>query len=123
LAGRASVSHFIPSVWDKLSLRHWFYDDFLRPLNPSLPPLSQKHFTKLLIASSPLYSSIVDETGRPIDYDSTWEKYTQYKRMVPTCGVALINVKESKVSYLTKTGADEIDITCTTLWRESMELA
>jgi mRNA-decapping enzyme subunit 2 len=60
--------------------------------------LSQKHFTKVIIASSPLYANLVDEDGQPVNYEATWDRYTKYKRMVPTCGVILINAKESKVS-------------------------
>jgi mRNA-decapping enzyme subunit 2 len=60
--------------------------------------LSQKHFTKVIISSSPLYANLVDEDGEPIDYDKTWDRYTKYKRMVPTCGVILVNAQQTKVS-------------------------
>lgn len=42
-------------AYTKLTLRHWFYEDYLRPLNPHLPSLSQRQFSQLLIASSPIY--------------------------------------------------------------------
>lgn len=75
-----------------LTQRHWFYEDYLRPLNPLLPQLSQRSFTHLIIASSPLYSDLSAE-----DYDAVWEEYCRYKRMVPCCGGILINSEGDKV--------------------------
>ncbi|ORX34807.1 hypothetical protein BD324DRAFT_604335 [Kockovaella imperatae] len=71
---------------------HWFYEDYLRPLNPLLPSLSQRNFTHLIIASSPLYTHLSDE-----EYDQVWEEYCNYKRMVPCCGGILINDAADKV--------------------------
>lgn len=70
---------------------HWFYEDYLRPLNPLLPSLSQRQFTHLLIASSPLYAQ------SDIDYDAVWEEYWAYKRMVPVCGAIMVNFQGDKV--------------------------
>jgi mRNA-decapping enzyme subunit 2 len=89
-----------------ISNSHWFYEDYLRPLNPTLPSYNQRNFTHLLIASSPLYSSIGD-----IDYDSIWDDYCSYKRMVPCCGGILINREGDKVDlciYLNTARADDI---------------
>ncbi|WVW81843.1 hypothetical protein I302_103841 [Kwoniella bestiolae CBS 10118] len=68
---------------------HWFYEDYLRPLNPLLPSLSQRNFTRIIIESSPLYASLMAQGG--VDYDQVWEEYCSYKRMVPCCGGILIN--------------------------------
>ncbi|OCF40735.1 hypothetical protein I317_05430 [Kwoniella heveanensis CBS 569] len=68
---------------------HWFYEDYLRPLNPLLPSLSQRNFTRIIIESSPLYVSLMNQGG--VDYDQLWEDYCSYKRMVPCCGGILIN--------------------------------
>lgn len=73
---------------------HWFYEDYLRPLNPLLPSLQQRQFTHLIIASSPLYSHLGSE-----DYDAVWEEYCRYKRMVPCCGGILVNETGDKVSF------------------------
>lgn len=70
---------------------HWFYEDYLRPLNPQLPALSQRHFTQLIIASSPLYANW------EIDYDAVWAEYCAYKKMVPCCGGILLNQDGDKV--------------------------
>lgn len=70
---------------------HWFYEDYLRPLNPLLPALSQRQFTHLIIASSPVHA--VNE----IDYDAVWQEYCAYKKMVPCCGGILINDAGDKV--------------------------
>lgn len=74
---------------------HWFYEDYLRPLNPSLPSLSQRQFTRLIIESSPLYSRLV--SGSAVDYESVWDEYKSYKRMVPCCGGILLNKEGDKV--------------------------
>lgn len=66
---------------------HWFYEDYVRPLNPLLPSLSQRQFTHLIIESSPLYANL--EGG--IDYDAVWAEYCAYKKMVPCCGGILLN--------------------------------
>ncbi|KAK8845593.1 hypothetical protein IAR55_006309 [Kwoniella newhampshirensis] len=68
---------------------HWFYEDYLRPLNPLLPSLSQRNFTRLIIESSPLYKQLMKDGG--LNYDRIWEEYCSYKRMVPCCGGILIN--------------------------------
>ncbi|WRT63811.1 uncharacterized protein IL334_000736 [Kwoniella shivajii] len=68
---------------------HWFYEDYLRPLNPLLPSLSQRNFTRIIIESSPLYAALMAQGG--VDYDQVWEEYCSYKRMVPCCGGILIN--------------------------------
>lgn len=77
-----------------VSASHWFYEDYLRPLNPLLPSLQQRQFTHLIIASSPLYSHLGSE-----DYDAVWEEYCRYKRMVPCCGGILVNETGDKVSF------------------------
>lgn len=80
--------------------RHWFYEDYLRPINPFLPSLSQKHFANLIIASSPIYANLINAGGAKIDYDAVWIDYMEYKRMVPTCGVILVNRQGTKVRPL-----------------------
>lgn len=70
---------------------HWFYEDYIRPLNPFLPSLSQRQFTHLIIESSPLYANSA------IDYDAIWEEYCAYKKMVPCCGGIIISANEDKV--------------------------
>ncbi|WVQ76148.1 hypothetical protein IAR50_005799 [Cryptococcus sp. DSM 104548] len=74
---------------------HWFYEDYLRPLNPLLPSLSQRHFTRLIIESSPLYKRLVSSGS--IDHDSVWDDYRSYKRMVPCCGGIMLNKQGDKV--------------------------
>ncbi|RXK34654.1 hypothetical protein M231_08089 [Tremella mesenterica] len=68
---------------------HWFYEDYLRPLNPQLPSLSQKYFTELILASSPLAAELNDRGG--YNHDEVWAEYCSYKKMVPVCGGILIN--------------------------------
>ncbi|ORY20476.1 Dcp2, box A domain-domain-containing protein [Naematelia encephala] len=75
---------------------HWFYEDYLRPLNPLLPTYSQRTFTHLIVASSPLFAAL-HGGSEGIDYDAVWDEYCRYKRMVPCCGGILINAKGDKV--------------------------
>jgi mRNA-decapping enzyme subunit 2 len=76
--------------------RHWFYEDYMRPLNPQLPSLSQRNFTQLIIASSPIFSSLAGPDG--VNYNAVWTDYMSYKSMVPCCGGILLNKDATKVS-------------------------
>nr|ODN87587.1 hypothetical protein L203_03366 [Cryptococcus depauperatus CBS 7841] len=76
---------------------HWFYEDYLRPLNPVLPSLSQRHFTRLIIESSPLYRQLISSSDGGVDHNTVWDEYRSYKRMVPCCGGILLNKEADKV--------------------------
>ncbi|KAL7418683.1 mRNA-decapping enzyme subunit 2 [Cryptotrichosporon argae] len=69
---------------------HWFYEDYLRPLNPLLPSLNQRQFTRILIDSSPLYAAA------GVDHDAVWDEYCAYKKMVPCCGAIIISAQGDK---------------------------
>jgi hypothetical protein len=100
----ALISLLIPTppvpLFCDLLFSHWFYEDYLRPLNPLLPSLSQRHFTQLIISSSPMYSSLAGDEG--VDYDNVWAEYISYKSMVPCCGGILINQDGDKVSAVSR---------------------
>jgi hypothetical protein len=86
---------------------HWFYEDFLRPLNPSLPSLSLRRFSAQLLHTSarsvPLIQRYVaGAAGAAGDaaLQLAFEEFMRYKTRVPVCGVVLVNRTWDKVSLL-----------------------
>lgn len=63
---------------------HWFYEDYVRPLHPSLPALSQRNFTEYLLQHNDTYRDM-------FDYNEYWNKFLDYKKEVPCCGGILLN--------------------------------
>lgn len=70
---------------------HWFYEDFYREQNPSLPRLSLKAFAARIFAHSPVLQPYVDAV------DSLTSQFKTYKQEVPICGAALLNTDMTKV--------------------------
>lgn len=64
---------------------HWFYEDFYRPSQPSLPKLSLKQFAARLFEHSVFLNRFC------MHVDVLTRKFQQYKQEVPTCGAALLN--------------------------------
>lgn len=78
--------------------RHWYYDDFIRPLNPGLPPKAQKTFTVEIIKATPLNEDVLREhRGGTIDWEQAWAQHMDYRREVPVCGAILLNADYTKV--------------------------
>ncbi|GMK58933.1 hypothetical protein CspeluHIS016_0603750 [Cutaneotrichosporon spelunceum] len=63
---------------------HWFYEDYVRPSNPTLPALSQKEFTKEIL-------QLDDSYRDKYDFDEEWKSFLKYKKVVPCCGGILLN--------------------------------
>lgn len=70
---------------------HWFYEDFYREQNASLPRLTLKSFAAHIFAHSPMLQPYVS------DVDSLTSQFKSYKQEVPTCGAALLNPDMTKV--------------------------
>lgn len=70
---------------------HWFYDDFYREKDSSLPRLPLKAFAAKLFAHTALLRHHGD------DVDRLTAQFQSYKQEVPTCGAALINRGMDKV--------------------------
>jgi 8-oxo-dGTP pyrophosphatase MutT (NUDIX family) len=70
---------------------HWFYEDFYRDHNSSLPRLQLKEFAARLFEHSPVL--------RPhLEYvDALTSQFKSYKQGVPTCGAALLTPDMSRV--------------------------
>ena len=63
----------------------WFYDDYLRDEDPSLPRLQFKSFAKLLFGYSPILRPYSKDVERLV------KDFRSYKQEVPTCGAAMLN--------------------------------
>lgn len=70
---------------------HWFYDDFYREHDKSLPRLQLKQFAARLFKHTALLHHYHD------DVDRLTAQFQSYKQEVPTCGAALINPTMDKV--------------------------
>lgn len=80
----------IERVFFQIEEAHWFYQDFLRALNPLLPRLKMKQFTVKLLERCP----DVWQWGDPKD---ALAKFGKYKSMIPVRGAALFTPKMDKI--------------------------
>ncbi|KAN0061603.1 mRNA-decapping enzyme subunit 2 [Thecaphora frezii] len=73
---------------------HWFYEDFLRPLNPSLPSLGLRRFSSYLLHTSsiavPLIQRYITGEGGQQDLEAAFDDFMKYKTRVPVCGAILL---------------------------------
>ncbi|KAL0262845.1 mRNA-decapping enzyme subunit 2 [Diplodia seriata] len=65
---------------------HWFYEDFIRPLDPSLPSMSLKQFCLLIFQHCPLFSEYAESY-----YSAAYSEFLAYKTRVPVRGAILLN--------------------------------
>ncbi|ODQ59130.1 hypothetical protein WICANDRAFT_23571, partial [Wickerhamomyces anomalus NRRL Y-366-8] len=96
---------------------HWFYLDYVRSINPYLPNLKMKAFSKKLIELFPL----IWNGGDP---DEGLKEFGNYKQSIPVRGAALFNESLSKILLVQgvespnwsfprgKISIDEDDVTC-----------
>lgn len=70
----------------------WFYEDFVRPLDPSLPSLSLKTFCMAIFRICPLLSSF-----SPEHHLAAYSQFLAYKTRVPVRGAILLNEKMDQV--------------------------
>ncbi len=64
----------------------WFYEDFIRPLDPTLPSMSLRSFCLRIFQHCPLLSSFSVE-----NHMRAFEEFLQYKTRVPVRGAILLN--------------------------------
>lgn len=64
----------------------WFYEDFIRPLDPKLPPLNLRSFTLALFQRCHLFSHYPPEL-----HVAAYEDFIKYKKRVPVRGAILLN--------------------------------
>jgi len=72
-------------IFFALESSHWYYDDFYRDRDESLPNLSLKEFAARMFDHTPLLKPFVD------DFEKLFQDFRAYKSEVPSCGAAMIN--------------------------------
>ncbi|KAI0480844.1 hypothetical protein GGR56DRAFT_627798, partial [Xylariaceae sp. FL0804] len=64
----------------------WFYEDFIRPLEPSLPTMSLRSFSLKMFQHCPILASFSVES-----HLKAFAQFLQYKQRVPVRGVIMLN--------------------------------
>ncbi|TFY78991.1 hypothetical protein EWM64_g5020, partial [Hericium alpestre] len=70
---------------------HWFYEDFIREVNPKFPSLPLKRFSEMIFQACPLLHRW---SG---DHEGAFNHFMQYKTRVPVCGAIMLNDTWDKV--------------------------
>ncbi|KAI1007674.1 hypothetical protein K3495_g555 [Podosphaera aphanis] len=70
----------------------WYYEDFIRPLDPTLPSMTLKHFCEEIFAHCPLLSPFSEDHRR-----KAFDAFLSYKKRVPVRGAILLNRDMDKV--------------------------
>ncbi|RDA93369.1 hypothetical protein CP533_0318 [Ophiocordyceps camponoti-saundersi (nom. inval.)] len=64
----------------------WFYEDFIRPLDPTLPSMSLRVFCLRIFQHCPLLASFSAQ-----NHAAAFEEFLQYKTRVPVRGAIMLN--------------------------------
>ncbi|KAL2202088.1 DCP2-domain-containing protein, partial [Sarocladium strictum] len=64
----------------------WFYEDFIRPLDPTLPSMTLRTFCLRMFQHCPLLASFSVE-----NHTQAFEEFLQYKTRIPVRGAILLN--------------------------------
>lgn len=64
----------------------WFYEDFIRPLDPSLPSMSLRQFALRIFQHCPLMAE-----WSPYHHSAAFSEFLAYKTRVPVRGAILLN--------------------------------
>ncbi|EJU02013.1 hypothetical protein DACRYDRAFT_107735 [Dacryopinax primogenitus] len=67
---------------------HWYYEDFVRPLNPAFPSMSLKRFSAMFFNACPLLNDF--------SHEQAFQDFQKYKSRVPVCGAVLLTPKMDK---------------------------
>ncbi|KAK7961051.1 hypothetical protein PG988_012265 [Apiospora saccharicola] len=65
---------------------HWFYEDFIRPLDPTLPNMSLRTFCLRIFQHCPLFASFSED-----NYMQAFDEFVLYKTRVPVRGAIMMN--------------------------------
>lgn len=76
---------------------HWYYEDFLREEDHSLPAMTLKKFSSSLFAVCPFLRN----SGHT--HEEAFQSFLAYKTRVPVCGAIMLNETWDKVSSLSMT--------------------
>ncbi|KAJ1718123.1 mRNA-decapping enzyme subunit 2, partial [Coemansia biformis] len=75
----------IERICFQIEQAHWFYDDFVREENPSLPSMTLKTFAARMFKQCPLLSQWAHNS------DVAYQTFLEYKFKVPVCGAIIMN--------------------------------
>ncbi|KIO31134.1 hypothetical protein M407DRAFT_14136 [Tulasnella calospora MUT 4182] len=64
---------------------HWYYEDFIRQENPTLPSMVLRSFSAKLFAACPLLQRWSHR------HEEAFNDFVKYKTSVPVCGAILLN--------------------------------
>ncbi|PIA14455.1 DCP2-domain-containing protein, partial [Coemansia reversa NRRL 1564] len=81
----------IERICFQIEQAHWFYDDFVREQNRSLPSMTLKTFAGRMFKHCPLLSQWAH------DSDMAYQTFLEYKFKVPVCGAIILNQMLDKV--------------------------
>ncbi|KAI9144297.1 Dcp2, box A domain-containing protein [Paraphysoderma sedebokerense] len=70
---------------------HWFYEDFIREENPTLPSFSLRNFCAKFFQHCPLLHQWSHE------HEKIFNDFMQYKIRVPVCGALILNENMDKI--------------------------
>ncbi|KAF2225911.1 Dcp2, box A domain-containing protein, partial [Elsinoe ampelina] len=107
----------------------WFYEDFIRPIDPTLPSMNLKQFSLKILGHCPLTSSFSDE-----QHLAAYQEFLGYKTRVPVRGAIMLNPEMDHVLLVKgwsksaswsfprgKINKDEDDLDCAVreVWEET----
>ena len=82
----------VPRLCFQVEEAQWFYEDFIRPANPSLPSLNLRQFCLTLFQHCPLLSGF-----NSAQHLAAYEEFLAYKVRVPVRGAILMDDNMEKV--------------------------
>lgn len=82
----------VPRICFQVEEAQWFYEDFIRPLDPTLPSMSLRTFCLRIFQHCPLLTTF------PVGvHIQAFEEFLQYKTRVPVRGAILLNEEMDSV--------------------------
>ncbi|GJJ68193.1 mRNA-decapping enzyme subunit 2 [Entomortierella parvispora] len=75
----------VERIFFQIEQAHWFYEDFIREQNSSLPSFSLKNFSAKFFHHCPLLHEWSDE------HETAFVNFMEYKIRVPVCGAIILN--------------------------------
>jgi mRNA-decapping enzyme subunit 2 len=76
----------VPRICFQVEEAQWFYEDFIRPLDPSLPSMSLRNFCLRIFQHCPLLSVFSAD-----NHMRAFEEFLTYKTRVPVRGAIMLN--------------------------------
>ncbi|KAI1327821.1 hypothetical protein F5Y16DRAFT_370385 [Xylariaceae sp. FL0255] len=76
----------VPRICFQIEEAQWFYEDFIRPLDPSLPSMTLRNFSLRMFKHCPLLAQFSEDA-----HLKAFEQFMQYKTRVPVRGAIMLN--------------------------------